>query len=130
MDFSRARRLHRRLHRFSGLRPRLARGLLCLGLGALLPAAWGEGLLGVVPPESATSASDGKPGDLAPSDRESIRRWSQEQRRELVGTVPPGAAAGSHDAAAGDLTPEQRKVLRDQIRAQQRWNSGQDGSAR
>ncbi|BAP88579.1 beta-hydroxyacyl-[acyl-carrier-protein] dehydratase subunit HadB [Burkholderiales bacterium GJ-E10] len=121
------------LGRFSGLPPRLARGLLYLGLGALLPAAWGEGLLGVLPSGSASpasSVSDGKGGDLAPSDREAIRRWSQEQRSELVGTVPPGAVAGSHDAAAGGLTPEQRKVLRDQIRAQQRWNPEQDGSAR
>ena len=126
-------RARQRLPRLSGPRPRLARTLLCFGLGALLPAAWGEGLLGVLPPGSASpasSVSDGKAGDLAPSDREAIRRWSQEQRSELVGTMPPGAVAGSHDAAAGGLTPEQRKVLRDQIRAQQRWNPGQDGSAR
>ncbi len=123
-------RVRHRLHCFPGRHPRLARGLLCLGLGVLLPAAWGEGLLAVPPPGSAPAASDGKPGDLAPSDRESIRRWSQEQRNELVGTAPPGAAAAGHGAAAGDLTPEQRKVLRDQIRAQQSWNPGQDGSAR
>ncbi len=120
----------RRSYSCSGLSPRLARGLLCLGLGVLLPVAWGDGLLGVVPPGSATPESDGKSGDLAPSERESIRRWSQEQRSELIGTVPPGAAAGGHDAAMGDLTPEQRKVLRDQIRAQQRSNAERGGSAR
>ena len=120
----------RRLHRVPGPRLWLAPVLLCIGLGAVLPATWGAGLLGVVPPGSATPASGGNAGNLAPSDRESIRRWSQEQRNELGGTTPPGAAANGHGAAAGDLTPAQRKVLREQIRAQQRWAPGRDGSAR
>jgi len=89
-------------------------GLLVLLCAAFLSPAWASARAPLPPPPPPPEFERGPWRNLAPEQRDAIRRLSQEQRQALE----RGASAGPSAApfAGSRLSPEERHRLREQIR--------------